>query len=539
MLYQFNLICSSFLNQQRNRLLFITITAILYSLTLPYFGFSLYTWLALVPVLLIIKSAPSFQRAIIEALVFFLIYNLISFSWLWGIHPLDWQGLNNQQSLIISGLACLTPAIFHSLVLLPFIISCRLFYRYRADSRSHELKVLDISLLTFIWVAIEHKLLFNLGADLGVFSVPVNLLVYSNYQNTTLIQICKIIGAIGLEYIIVFTNLSIANLFNIQSNTNYQATASTLNIKQPFCGLQKAQTEVNLFIGILSGLILIFAYGCWELNKPSKKHIHKNFAIVQADSSAAATRSQSYNSQTLINLELTLTNKITEPVDLLLWTEGSVPELDKVSLENNQFISMLNIHKAFAFGTYTQDKDDIYNSIEFLEFNQSTLNKQIYNKNLLVPFGEYTPWYQYLPEPIKQLAGSTVGDGFSANNEIGKTISLRGFTLGPNICFELLFPHLVRSSVINGAEVLLNLNDLSWFKNWLEGDIIKKQFLAIAVFRAVENNRDLILAGNSGYSGLITAKGQIQQLSKANTISVLNGSFTLHHKKSIYTVYGW
>ena len=76
-------------------------------------------------------------------------------------------------------------------------------------------------------------------------------------------------------------------------------------------------------------------------------------------------------------------------------------------------------------------------------------------------------------------------------------------------------------------------------KNIIGADWIKKQFLAVAVFRAIENKRDLVLAGNAGYSALINSIGKVSLITEPNKISIIEGEIELRAKKSRYTLYGW
>lgn len=534
MLNQFNSNCSIFLNRQTNRIFFLFVSALLYSLTLPYFGWGFYAWFALIPLMMLIKSSKNFIQVSLESFVFFVIYNLISFSWLTGIHPLDWQGLSKLESFVVTGLAWLLPTFFHSVVLIPFALAAKAFYKYFTNNKFNELSMLHIALLSFLWVSIQHKLLFNLGADLGAFSVPVNLLVYSNYSNLPLLQITQSIGAIGLEYLMVFFSLALSNFLNVQSflGTRFQSAV--------FCEIQNPIRSIRRFAVLLLVIISVYILGiCKLFNNHSYKSKSKTFAIVQPDHSAAASRSPSQDPKPLIDLQLTLSSKINKPLDFLIWTEGAVPILDRTWLESTQFARILSLHKSFIFGTYHEDSEKIFNSIEFLSSEQGQISKQFYDKNLLVPFGEYTPWYRFFPTPLRNLARSTVGEGFSPANKTGAVVELDGLVVGPSICFELLFPSLIRKSVENGAQILLNLNDLSWFKNFYDGNLIQKQFLALAVFRAVENNRDLILAGNSGYSALISSDGRIKSLATPNSLQILRAKVSSKSKLSLFTKYGW
>lgn len=545
MIHTINLLISSLLNHPIKRFVFAIVFGLLLSLSLPFFGFWFFAWLALVPLFLLIKSAASYRSALIEAFLFLFSYSLIAFSWTTGLHPLTWHGYSNLESILITGLAWLIPSLFHTLLLIPFVLLTKLIYELRGTHRAYELGFFETALISFIWLVLAHKIPLNLGENLGAFSVPINLLAYSQYKNTYFIQAANVIGAIGIEFLIVFFNLSISNLFNIQKISENYST-SRFNIKQPYFGIENAARQVQIFIVIALFLFSSFTYSLFEIQNEKSELIKrakdlKSFALVQADYSAAASRGSNPNPDNLVLLQSQISSKISKqagakPVDILAWSEGAVPALNTEKYQSEFFDKLESSADLFAFGTFTEQSGKVYNAIEFHELSYGT--KQFYLKNKLVPFGEYVPFLGMLPKFLKNIAQSTVGDGFSAANSRDPIIS-QEFKISANICFELLFPKLVREGVLNRGELIVNVNDLSWFNGFLNGKVLKKQFLAAAVFRAVENKRDLLLAGNSGYSALITSTGKIINSSKASKIEMVQGSFLPRSNLSLYTLYGW
>lgn len=631
MLYSTNLLISSLVNKPLKRICFGIICGGLLSLTLAFFGLGFWAWFGLIPVLMLIKSSESYTSACLESFVFFVSYNIVSFLWLAGLHPLTWQGLTNLESLIVTSLAIITPSLFHAGILLIFTLVARTIYIFKTEERSHELNYMDALLLSFVWVVIEHKIIFNLGRDWGAFFVPVNLLAYSQYNNKALIQSCNIYGALGLEFVMVFCNTYLSNFFNIQStNTNIlKSRASEFNIKNPYFGVKKVNIHARVLTVFACFIFGLYVYGFNEiinydkLRKSSTKDL-QSFAIVQADYSAAASRSSNPNPENLLKLQLELSSKISSPIDFMIWSEGSIPIVEKSFLVQGPFRDFASNVNLFAYGSFDIDQDgNYYNSINFLDYvfakdysdysnfsrtlvadkapaqdtNQqiaqeqtssngstATLNEPTqapdpepkeleltdtetgdelelesdmylagdqrlsnlesirtfkYFKKNLVPFGEYTPFMGFLPKPLKMLAESTIGTGFRESPHKPKPTKTQKLHIANSICFELLFPKLISNQVNQDADLILNINDLSWFNNFLKGELIKKQFLAIAVFRAIENKKELVLAGNTGYSALIDATGRIRHISNSGRISILLGKFLPNQLKSSYTLYGW
>ena len=76
-----------------------------------------------------------------------------------------------------------------------------------------------------------------------------------------------------------------------------------------------------------------------------------------------------------------------------------------------------------------------------------------------------------------------------------------------SICYEIIFPDLVRQPVKNGAEYLVNITNDAWFGK----SAASFQHISMAALRAVENRVPIVRAANTGISGFIDATGEIRQ----------------------------
>jgi apolipoprotein N-acyltransferase len=78
-------------------------------------------------------------------------------------------------------------------------------------------------------------------------------------------------------------------------------------------------------------------------------------------------------------------------------------------------------------------------------------------------------------------------------------------TLGTTICFEATRPDIARRMRRQGASALVQVSNEAWFGP----TAMARQMLAHAVFRAVENDIELIRVTNSGLSAEISANGYV------------------------------
>lgn len=135
-----------------------------------------------------------------------------------------------------------------------------------------------------------------------------------------------------------------------------------------------------------------------------------------------------------------------------------------------------------------------------------------YDKIALVPFGEYVPARGVIP--FMDRIPAMVGD-VTAGSEV--TVSdVAGIRLGAFICFEATRPEIARRMRRAGAQVLVQVSNEAWFGP----TAAPKQMLAHAIFRAVENDAELIRATNSGLSARINRLGQAEGLTPAFDVAV-------------------
>lgn len=125
-----------------------------------------------------------------------------------------------------------------------------------------------------------------------------------------------------------------------------------------------------------------------------------------------------------------------------------------------------------------------------------------YDKEHLVPFGEYVPLGKWLPFITKLVPGQFEFKP-GRNTEPLKTGPL---AMGLLICYEAIFPELAQKQVGLGANVLVNISNDAWFGR----SSAPWQHLHLSILRAVEQNRAIIRATNSGVSAFIGPDGSLR-----------------------------
>ena len=138
--------------------------------------------------------------------------------------------------------------------------------------------------------------------------------------------------------------------------------------------------------------------------------------------------------------------------------------------------------------------------------NQEGVIAARYDKIRLMPFGEYVPLPRWLP-------GASSVRGLVGEFKPGSShtlMPLGAFRAGVFICIEAAHPAIARNFSQGGADVLINISN----DGYLGPTAVMRQHLANAIFRAVENDRDLVRVTNTGITAHINSKGRTHDETK-------------------------
>ena len=160
-----------------------------------------------------------------------------------------------------------------------------------------------------------------------------------------------------------------------------------------------------------------------------------------------------------------------------------------------------------------------------------------YDKSHLVPFGEYLPFRALFGRFIRAVATGAARSDVSAGEgprslpipvprslpvpdpETGEPV----VTLGVPICYELLFPDLVRRFAGGGAQLLVAITNDAWYGH----TGAPHQFLAITALRSAETGLWTARAANTGVSALIDGRGRVREQTRIFERGLLVGDVPL------------
>ena len=241
-------------------------------------------------------------------------------------------------------------------------------------------------------------------------------------------------------------------------------------------------------------------------------------------------------------------------LDFILWPEGAYP----YRIRHNQVTAQGNFAGRQAKKWQTplllsatgESPIGVTNSL--FAFNQAgRLIQPPYDKTILLVFGEYLPgekwlnwskWLSYYGRSFKRGTGEHKTLDLNLKRPRAEALPLEkeealGVRLGLQICYESLFDFFTRKLAQNKAQILINVTNDSWYGRGLE----PYQHLYMTLPRAIEVRRPLVRGTNTGFSAVISAKGDILKKSAIYKEDswIQEVPYYSDHRQSLWTSWGY
>ncbi len=306
------------------------------------------------------------------------------------------------------------------------------------------------------------------------------------------------------------------------------------------------------FLALLSvaGFSALIGFGLWRLEaKPLLEDEPVQIALIQGNIDQNVKWDLAMQRAT-VNTYMRLSKKSLEgatPPQLLIWPETAMPfDYERQELFSAIIKSFAARHDAgILFGTVGREhggKVGEWHLTNRAHLVLPTGDAGWYEKEHLVPFGEYVPPWLHIPflefllqgvgaytpgtrirpltVPLKGMAPQKDGTESATHASLAKDAQDSALVLGVLICYEAVFPKLARQRVLQGANVLAVISNDAWFGY----SSAPTQHLYLSLLRAVEEGRPIVRATNTGLSAFIDAYGQIQSVGGLFEETYMTGS---------------
>ena len=383
-----------------------------------------------------------------------------------------------------------------------------------------------------LWVSLEY-----FRANAGFLSLPCALLGHSQYLHLPIIQISDITGVYGVSFLIVMVNAAVSEILYVLCSRFFGVSGDdgTTGKQNPHLAISVPATVIVLGISLVYGFSL--------LDKGSEGE-RLSISVIQPNIPQGIKWKREFRKQNLDrHVRLTKEAAINQDVSLIIWPESAVRgPIGQNSFLSKSIFSLAKETKAhLLIGSSQRPK---FGPQEFRLRSRSNNAILIspkgrmegqYQKIRLLPFGEYLPYRDTLPWPSRLI--SKIGNYIPGNEYT--IFEVNGVRFGALICWESLFPGLVRQFVKRGADLMVNITNEAWFGE----TAVPYQFMAITVFRAVENRVPLARAANTGISCFIDPFGRVTGRVVDNNKDIfvegyLTQEIPVSHGMTFYTRYG-
>jgi apolipoprotein N-acyltransferase len=458
-----------------------SLTALLLFFSFGPVGHPFWAFVALVPATLAASLRPDGRTWRRAAFVTSWVLWIALLVWLRHVYPpLGWLGL-----VLLTAYCALYPFVW--LLLVRWIFPA-------CAGASLPARLLAIGGLAGAWGLLE----WTRGTILSGFGwLP---LAASQTGNPVMLSLCAWAGPTGLSIALVLFNLGLARW--IVRLVEFYREDAHLAPTGPAGWLRRITPE--LYLGLAPIALGFFALLAANGAKLTTDKVSFTPAVVQTDFDPNAKWDANRLQEHLVLTEqLTANVAANQAADFVLWPEAALP----LSLESDAYVSRLTglakaVETPLVIGAIDRRGAGYGNAVAVL--TADGVQKPVYAKRHLVPFGEYVPFADFLPlrKVVPIPSDCVAGTGPS----LLPLTTRRGHTFmaGALVCYEDVFPELAREHARAGADILLVVTNDAWYGR----EAGAYQHAAHSVLLAAATGLPVVRCGNAGWSGTIDSLGR-------------------------------
>jgi apolipoprotein N-acyltransferase len=478
----------------------------LLALSFPKFGHPAFGWVALAPLLVALRGT-TLARAFLLGLLTGIVYFTGTLYWISRV-MVRYGDLQPPVAVLVNAVlvAYLSffPALFAGVVR-------RLTVGFGPSA---------LAAAPIVWIATE------LGRNYPFGGFPWVLLGYSQVTVLPIAQFASIFGVHGVSLLVA--SVSAALVMSAQP--------------WPYPTLEQApRSSAARLVPLALVLFAVVAIGAWGARRASAAEWTRageavRVGLIQGNVSLEERAEVGRRGAVFANYLAMSRQAIGEGAELVIWPESAIPfqfENDALAAERIRALARQ------AGVTILLGSDQVepspsglpakyYNSA-FLVRSDGT-SGGAYRKMHLVPFGEYVPAKRlfFFAAPLVEAVSD-----FSAG-ETPTLLPVDGHRVSTAICYEVIYPDLVRQFVVGGSELLTTITNDAWFGE----TSAPYQHFEQAAMRAIEEGRYLVRSANTGISGIVDPYGRVLERTPIFQQAVTVGEARFLNTSTFYARHG-
>ncbi len=394
----------------------------------------------------------------------------------------------------------------------------------------------------FVWTATE------LGRTHLFTGFPWVLLGYSQVTVLPIAQLASLVGVFGVSALVASTSAALAFA---------ATTVAATNVASGFSRTSPADrwTPYLPFAAVAAIIVAVAGWGSVRVKRSelTRQGDVVRIGLVQGNVEQSE-REDPARQPAIFQSYLRMTRQaIGEGAELVLWPESSTPfyfEEDRPGADQVRTLAR-QAHVPILLGSdqigwETRNGQRVptkyYNSAFLVRADGTTAG--FYRKMHLVPFGEYVPLKQlfFFAAPLVQAVSDFSPGESAALLEVRLKADGSATKPGPEtthlmstaICYEIVYPDLVRQFVAAGSELLSTITNDAWFGR----TSAPYQHFAQASMRAIEEGRYLVRSANTGISGVVDPYGRVLIETRIYEPSVVVGEARFLTAATVYSRLG-
>ncbi len=364
----------------------------------------------------------------------------------------------------------------------------------------------DVVVIPLLWVLFE---VFQSSLPNFAFSW---LSISTIFVDTFILQIARLGGHFYITFVVILVSVVVVEIVLkvIQNKGAFKYN----NVKK----------DTILATSVIGLILLSVGLGAIKIGSGTETAI--SVASTQGNDKNRELTTNEVRNRYLQNSHIALASNLKQNYDLLVFPESAFnkdPNFDAELFEKLSLVSV-KANDMVILNTIADEDGKSFNRNYFYSPEMELLG--FYDKQRLVPFGEYVPFNALLGD---LSVFDPIGEGFTPgdrNTVIDGVASL--------ICYESTFSRDVRSAVADNAKILVVTTNNRSYRRSGNAD----QHIALTRMRAAEQGISIVHSSIAGPSALIERDGTIIAKSEMFKRSVITGSLSYGSPDSIYAKTG-
>jgi apolipoprotein N-acyltransferase len=478
------------------------VSGALLALSFPKYGHPAFGWIALTPLLVALVSARSARRAFTLGLVTGIVYFTGTLYWITHVMVM-YGALQPAVAMLVNAALVAYLALFPALFAL---VVHRLTVSYGR---------IALMAAPLVWVTSE------LGRAHLLTGFPWVLLGYSQTPVPAIAQLASVFGVYGVSALVAAVSAALA-----------------------WIGARSPSAPRHTYTPVSVMILVVAAIAVWGSVRVSRAELTRTgeamrVGLIQGNVDQAEKGDATQAARIYADYLRMTRQAIREGAEMVFWPESSTPfpfEDDPAAAEQVRTIARQARVPILVGSDQIEWRSENDRRVPIRYYNSAFLvlpdgtTGGVYRKMHLVPFGEYVPLkriFFFAAPLVEAVSDFAAGDA-------AVLLPVRGHLISTAICYEIVYPDLVRRSVEVGSELLTTITNDAWFGT----TSAPYQHFAQASMRAIEDGRYLVRSANTGISGIVDPYGRVLARTEVFQPAVTVGEVRFLRATTVYATIG-